>query len=236
MKLLPERGFTLIELLVVIAIIAILAALLLPALGRAKGVARRTGCTSNLRQLRLAAGLYAGDHDGKLPPRGGTDRWPAQLQPLYSSVKVLRCPADSEANNGANTNTAPDLAPRSFLMNGFQDLYTLNNPVPPKNASLPPVKETAFAYPAETILFGEKQPKSAQFYLLLDPDASRYLGDLDESRHGSAQATMDPGGCANYAFVDGSVRVLRYGKALCPINLWAVTEEARTNSAVCRPH
>ena len=58
-----QRGFTLVELLVVIAIIAVLAALLLPALGLAKGRAQRTACANNLRQLGLAWFLYAGEHD-----------------------------------------------------------------------------------------------------------------------------------------------------------------------------
>ena len=69
-----HTAFTVIELMVVVAVIGILAALLLPVLGKAKNKAQGTQCLSNLRQLHLAWQLYADDHDGSLAPNSDGER------------------------------------------------------------------------------------------------------------------------------------------------------------------
>ena len=90
-------GFTLIELLVVIAIIALLMAILMPALQRVKAQARTIGCQSNLKQWALIFSMYANDHDNKFPGWvDAADPWPQQLKSLWphhrDSNDLFLCP------------------------------------------------------------------------------------------------------------------------------------------------
>ncbi len=122
-------GFTLIELLVVIAIIAILAALLLPALSSAKIRAKEIGCKSNLKQLGLVIQLYMNDSNGSMMPYSGLT-WQPTLRPVYANVDaVMLCPLTTIHNPPPGADTGGDYKTAWFCPRGgtnYSGSYTMN--------------------------------------------------------------------------------------------------------------
>jgi prepilin-type N-terminal cleavage/methylation domain-containing protein/prepilin-type processing-associated H-X9-DG protein len=247
------NAFTLIELLVVIAIIAILAAMLLPALGSAKEAGRRIACLSNMRQLSLASQMYVNDNQNTYPPRSETNSWPNQFYDYYGkNVKLLLCPTDVASSilppatvGSSPSNNVADSSPRSYLISGWNDYFadqfgtkswgTLEQDIVASGG----FKQTGIVHPTSTIVLGEKQHTAGDFYMdLLENNGNDFTGILEQGRHDnnghtSAQAkgTGSTGG-SNYAMADGSARFIKFPEAVDPLSLWAISDADRAGYAI----
>jgi prepilin-type N-terminal cleavage/methylation domain-containing protein/prepilin-type processing-associated H-X9-DG protein len=245
-----EPAFTLIELLVVISIIAILAAMLLPVLGRAKEAGRRIACLNNLKQLSLASKMYVDESQGSYPERIDSDRWPDRFYRYYQNINSLLCPTDiatlpAPASVGDSpSNNIADAAPRSYLINGWNDYFYIQFGYPSwgtlvNDMTTIGLKETAIPHVTDTIVLGEKQHDAGDFFMdLLENGGNDFTGIAEQGRHDnnghtSAQANGAGGsGGSNYAMADGSARFIKFPYSVEPLNMWAVTDTNRTAFAI----
>ena len=224
----PNRrvGFTLIELLVVIAIIAILAALLLPAVSKAKGKAQSIVCMGNTRQVMLGWLLFTGDNDDAMPPTkivANGVNWTADpdninaaklvdpnqsvLGTYVKSPGVYKCPADryqSPLNPGPRVLS---LSANGVLGSGIQPNNVLNE-IPGRTyvAKLKKITELTKPGPAITFVTLDEHPDSIDDALFVTrvgaAPASAYFANLPASYHYG-------GGC-NFTFADGHSEIHKW--------------------------
>ncbi|HXR06936.1 MAG TPA: hypothetical protein VN765_06370, partial [Candidatus Acidoferrum sp.] len=205
----------LIELLVVIAIIAILAALLLPAISAAKNKARKTTCLNNLRQINLGVRMYADDYDGKMPkPIGfpGDRYYYKELMKSYVGLHgpsspndlIFACPADRANGLVQPLSLMPQSDFNSYLFNAGGNFTKRGK------SGLKGGKMDSVELPANTVLVAE-QPAFLG-YSWHDPQQGGVplpATTNGPARHGAGQLYAYNNALAMVSFVDGHVKYIK---------------------------
>lgn len=186
-----HAGFSLIELLVVIVVIGILASMLVPALAKAKQLARSAHCKNNLRQLGIASLLYSQESDDDLPGSAhGGNSWLASLSP-YTGTNVFRC------LNDRTEQRLYSYALNDFLVHGLVPGHDFSH-------------RLKIPAPSATLLMAEKSDNyrgGDHFHF-----ADRFDGGYTPAAFDAQVATKRHLENSNYLYIDSHVDSHRHGR------------------------
>lgn len=208
--ILSRRGFTLVELLVVVSIIALLVAILLPSLQKARKQARRTVCASNMRSMGLAVHAYATANEGRLVTvglaHGGSvdedTAWINTLKAEYGNALVARCPSDKSPHWKEPPVGTTELRRVSYATN----YYT----VKPINEVGPYDRLSLFRKPSLTAYMVELA-EDGEYAVADHVHPEKWLIDPDRKSREEMEIEQHTDR-ANYLFIDAHVESLRFKK------------------------
>ena len=220
-----KQAFTLIELLVVIAIIAILAAILFPVFARARENARRSSCSSNLKQIGLGVIQYAQDYDERMPStRMANLNWEVILQPYVKSYQVFACPSNTRNTQPMQFGGTPNQSVVSYMPSRENGLAGGSNGGAIGNQETVGPNLSDFPFVSQTLMVTDSNVDNPDFRVT---NTTWVTGSADTGGAGTTALFAGHLSTMNVLFADGHVKSMKPLQTITPtmggngsFNMW----------------